>query len=353
MKYIFCLSGDYINLAKEEVHSLFKVKNSKLLGNILIADLKNKHSLKKHDKRLALTKHICRFLFECKFNELIGSIKSYDWNSIYKLNFCLRVYNFNYNNKNLKDFSEKQLAAYIWRNLKNPKVDLENPKTKIELFFAKNEVYCGLLIYENKGDFESRKPHLRPFPHPSSLHPKAARALVNISEIRETEILLDPFCGTGGFLIEAGLMNIKTIGYDINKIMADGCKENLNYFKIKKYKIKTKNALDINDKFDCAVTDLPYGLNSNIYLKSGSKSLKNKPNKINLKINKKYAIKNIEQFYLKFLKNLRKKLKNKAVIIFPSYVNYKRLLKTAKFKTEKEFSIYVHRSLTRRIVKVI
>ena len=134
--------------------------------------------------------------------------------------------------------------------------------------------------------------------------------------------------------------------------MDDGCKENLKYFKIKKYKIENKNALDINGRFDYVITDLPYGLNSNVYLKSSSKSLKNKSNTINLKINKKDAIKNIEQFYLEFLKKLRKKLKNKAVIIFPSYVNYKKLLKIAKFKIEKEFEIYVHRSLTRKIVKI-
>ena len=81
--------------------------------------------------------------------------------------------------------------------------------------------------------------------------------------LKEKEILLDPFCGTGGFLIEAGLMGIKSIGYDINKIMIKGCKDNLEYFKIKGYKIKTKNALNIDDKFNCLVTDLPYGLNSN------------------------------------------------------------------------------------------
>ena len=67
---------------------------------------------------------------------------------------------------------------------------------------------------------------------------------------------------------------------------------------------------------------------------------------------KKDFYKNLEGFYLMFLKNLRKKLKKKAVIVFPNYVNYKKILKLSRFKIENEFSIYVHRSLTRKIVKI-
>src|SRR3989344_6947431 len=138
----------------------------------------------------------------------------------------------------------------------------------IQIFIAKNKAYCGVVIYTNKEDFDSRKSHNRPFPHPSSLHPKVARALVNITGIKNNGIMLDPFCGTGGFLIESGLMGIKSIGYDISKSMIDGCKENLRHFRVKNSKIKNKNAININDKFDYVVTDLPYGLNSNVIIKN-------------------------------------------------------------------------------------
>lgn len=348
MKYIFLLSGDYIGLAKEEILGLFDVRKYSLFGSLLIADLKNDvKSLIKLSRRLALTKIIFRLLFECKLSELTKLMKKYDWDSAYSGSFALRI---NYLDGN-KLYSEKNLAKYIWRSVNKPKVDLENPKTKIELFVNRNKVYCGLLTYENNEDFESRKSHLRPFPHPSSLHPKLARALVNIAGVKKNQTLLDPFCGTGGFLIEAGLMDIKVVGCDISKNMAKGCRENLNYFRIKNYKIINKNALDIDKKFDCVVTDLPYGLNSNVYLQFNKNSLKNdKCNKINLKAKKSNQIKKIGQFYLEFLKKLRKILLCRAVIIFPSYVNYKKLVKNAEFRIEKKFSIYVHRSLTRKIV---
>jgi len=368
MKCIFLLSGDYINLGAEEVVSLFDVKDYSLKSRLIIFDFDKLPENK--IQRLALTKDIYQFLFECKIDDLIGAIKEFGWNSIYKDNFCLRKYNLgndettvknliNKNNKKLinkiprynnKKFAEKNLAGHIWKNLKNPKVNLENPKTEISLFFLKGRVYCGLLIKKVEYDFDARKSHMRPFPHPSSLHPKIARALVNLSEIKEKEILLDPFCGTGGFLIEAGLMNIKSIGYDINKIMIKGCKDNLKHFKIKNYKIKTKNALNINDKFDIMVTDLPYGLNSTAM--TGYEEENWKKYRLSLKIQKGGFYKNLEKFYLLFLKNLRKKLKKKAIIVFPSYVNYRKILKQSGFRIEFEFSDYVHRSLTRKIVKI-
>jgi len=353
MECIFYLSGDFIDLGKEEVISLFDAENSRLIGRLLIVDLKNVDSLNKSSRRLALTKGIYRLLFECSIGDLIKTMKDFGWNSVYKDDFCLRVNNLeDYNKNSIKKirYTEKRLAGYIWSNLKNPKVNLENPKTKIELFIFNNKAYCGLLVKEIKENFESRKAHLRPFPHPSSLHPKVARALVNISEIRENKILLDPFCGTGGFLIEAGLMGIKSVGYDISRIMADGCKENLKHFKIKNCRIKKQNAIKINDKFDCAVTDLPYGLNSNVILQFEKGSSKER--RINKKIQKKGFVRDLERFYLLFLKSLRKKLRKKAVIVFPSYADYRRLLRISKFRIEKEFSIYVHRSLTRKIVKI-
>ena len=356
MKYAFLLSGDYVDLAKEEVISLFNADTFYLIDRLFIVDLKNNSKVEKISKRAALTKNIYKLLFECKINELTDLMKKHDWNSIYKDDFCLRIHYFKNNknkiNKNTKQFSEINLAKYIWSSIRTPKVNLKNPKTRIELFIVDGKVYCGLLIYKNNDDFESRKSHLRPFTHPSSLHPKLARALVNIIGIKEKEILLDPFCGTGGVLIEAGLMGIKVIGYDISKNMAKGCKENLKYFKIKKFDIVNKNALQMQNKFDYVVTDLPYGLNSNVYLQYNKKSLKYNFNKINLKTNQKNKIQNIEMFYLKFLQKLRKILKKKAVIIFPSYVNHKKLLKIAKFKIEREFSIYMHRSLTRKIARI-
>ena len=93
MKYIFLLSGDYSDLGKEEVLSLFDIENYNLLDSLLILESKNNEKeMKKLSERLALTKIVYKSLFECKVNELTGIMKKYNWNSIYKDSFCLRIY---------------------------------------------------------------------------------------------------------------------------------------------------------------------------------------------------------------------------------------------------------------------
>ena len=346
MKFLFFISGDYIELGRQEVIHLFQIKKPKYSGRIIVSEL-NDSILNSRKQRLALTKKIYKVLFECNRKDLIKSVKEFDWNSIFEKSFCVRSTKL----KNAKsDYSEKQLASHIWRKLNNPKVDLENAKTNIEFFVSREKIHCGLLQFENHEEFESRKSHKRPFPHPSSLHPKIARALVNITGIKENEILLDPFCGMGGLLIESSLMGIKSVGYDISKIMAEGCKQNLKFFKIKNSRVMVKNALNIDKKFDYVATDLPYGLNSNVCTSNENGDWKD--HRLNRKIDKKDFEAKLEIFYLKFLVNLRKKLRKKAVIVFPNYVDYRKLLKKSKFKIEKEFSNYVHKSLTRKIVKM-
>jgi len=118
MKYIFFLSGDYLDLAKEEAISLLKIKDYRMFDRLLIADLENNEKeLKKASRRFALTKSVCKLLFECKIDELTDLMKKYDWNSIYKDDFCLRIHYFekikNKINKNTKQYSEKNLAKYI------------------------------------------------------------------------------------------------------------------------------------------------------------------------------------------------------------------------------------------------
>lgn len=345
MKHIFLLSKEDLKLAKEEILSLFNSKKSKIISNLLFMDLDNIELA----NRLAYTRRIYQFLFETSEKDLIKEIKKYDWQSIYKKNFCVRIHRLNDTPiGNRKEWvavdTEKKLAGCIWQKLRNPKVSLENPKTPIEFLITKNKVYATKLVKELKHNFTERKAHKRPELHPTALNPKLARALINLSGA-ENEIM-DPFCGAGGILIEAGLIGIKPIGCDLYKTMLKKAKINLDYYKIKNYKLINQDALKIKKKYNYIITDLPYGLNTSIWIQEG-----NKNRKIPLKqTNKKEKTKNLEGFYLKFLKNLKRIMKKKAVVIFPHYVDYKKLIKKANLNIEKEFSQFIHRSLTRKIV---
>ena len=54
---------------------------------------------------------------------------------------------------------------------------------------------------------------------------RLAKILINLSEVKDEEILLDPFCGIGVILEEALLQNINVIGIDKDKKAVDRCKE--------------------------------------------------------------------------------------------------------------------------------
>ena len=308
MKKIFLLSGENLDLAREEVLAL-TTKKHKQFGKVLILDSSKKFL----EKRLAYTHKIYDFLFETDKKRLCEDMERFNWKKIYKKSFCLRVVG-------NKEYSEAELAGYIWRAVKKPKVDLLRAETKIDLVFHKDKIFCGLVVGVISKDFLKRKPHLRPELHPSSLDPRLARCMVNLSGT-EKGFLLDPFCGTGGILIEAGLMGFKVVGYDNNKTMLKKTEKNLKHYKIKNFKLELKDATKTKTKFDYVVSDLPYGKNT----------------------------KNIDkELYLNFLKNLKKILKKKAVLGFPGFVD-KSLIKKAKLKIEKEFRYYLHKSLSKKI----
>jgi len=59
------------------------------------------------------------------------------------------------------------------------------------------------------------------------MDPLDARALVNIAGGRPEMTVVDPMCGTGGLLLEAGLVGSDIIGVDAQWKMARGSRENL------------------------------------------------------------------------------------------------------------------------------
>jgi tRNA (guanine10-N2)-dimethyltransferase len=305
---LLLLSKEKLDLAKAEAEAL--LGRVKIENNILVTANEDLSLM----KQLAFANKICKILFVTDKKNLERDLQKFDWNSIYKKSFCLRI-------EGKLSKNEAQLAGFVWNKLKNPKVDLEKPGTRIEII-AGRKIYCCLLLHESDKKYLLRKTHLRPMPHPTSLHPKLAKALVNLSGAVNGEVV-DPFCGSGGILMEAGLMGLKAVGYDIDKIMLKMADKNLAYFKVKGYKLVEGDGTKI-PKADYVVTDLPYGRSSKLSEK-------------------------IDTLYLKFLKNLKKVLQKRAVVVFPDNVNYRKLAKGANLKIEKEFSYYIHKSLTKKI----
>lgn len=311
MKKVFLLSKQNISLAAAEVLSLTNPKDHELYENMLILETDfNDFS------RLAYTRAVYDLLFIAYKHNFVEKMQKFEWQKIYKGDFCLRIFN--------ADLPEKELAGHIWNAVKDPKVNLKNPKTEVHIFKVSSKFFCCLLNQEIKQDFESRRAHLRPALLPTSMHPRLARALVNLTGVQSGQTLLDPFCGSGGILIEAALIGCNIIGYDIDPKILDKTELNLTHYNILDYTLKQQDALKIKNKFEFIATDLPYGINT--------------------------PSTNLKELYLGFLKNLQRILKRKAVVVFPDFVNYKKLINKTKLKLIAEFDYYIHKSLTKKIV---
>jgi len=155
-------------------------------------------------------------------------------------------------------YLERELGALIGRK---GKVDLERPDVEFLLLLSKNYHLAMRKAEIDRSSFEARKVGKRPFFYPISLHPRLARALVNLSRVRRGEHLLDPFCGTGGILIEAGMIGAKLIGSDIKEEMISGCKENLRVFDLSSalYQCDVSEIPSKVNKVEAIATDPPYG----------------------------------------------------------------------------------------------
>jgi tRNA (guanine10-N2)-dimethyltransferase len=153
----------------------------------------------------------------------------------------------------------KKVAGVVARGRK---VDLRHPEVELR-FVISDQVYFHVKLAEiDRPSFDRRKVAERPFFSPISLHPRYARALVNIAAVKRGDLVLDPFCGTGGTLIEAALIGARACGSDIDEEMIAGTAANMEHVGVKAERLE---ALDIEaaassfPDMDAVLTDLPYG----------------------------------------------------------------------------------------------
>lgn len=140
-------------------------------------------------------------------------------------------------------------------------VDLRAPKSDIRVVFSKDAHFGRVLHAIDRTSYEKRKNRYLPFVYPASLHPKYARAIVNLAAVGPAGRLLDPFCGTGAILAEAALVGLQPIGTDCSQRMIDGARRNLKHLGLGA-DLKTSDVGDIVSvagRVDGIATDPPYG----------------------------------------------------------------------------------------------
>jgi len=154
---------------------------------------------------------------------------------------------------------ERRVGEWI-KDLCKGRVDLENPKTIVVLMPFKDKI----IIFTsekmpNKGFWERKKN--RVFFEISALHPQLARFMVNLSMVREGDLLLDPFAGSMSIPIEAVSVGAYAVGGELDAEAVFGGTKNLRLGD-GKWDVLRADALHppfAPNSFSSIATDPPFG----------------------------------------------------------------------------------------------
>ncbi|MFW9906783.1 MAG: DNA methyltransferase, partial [Candidatus Thorarchaeota archaeon] len=236
--------------------------------------------------------------------------------------------------RSLSSQISRHIGALIIKQNPTKQVNLNNPQEKYIVVLSKHGLWFGqFLSHSLRKDVQQRAAHKRPFFHPSSMNPLLQRTMVNLAAIKPGEWMLDPFCGTGGALIEAARLEIRSVGIEINRKILWGAFQNLNADRI------TKESVDLvfgdaihlpfrRKSISAIVTDPPYGT------ASSTRGI------------------DLQDLLIKFFQSICYLLTSNArvVIAMPSNIEIEEELARILNATYRKFLQYVHRSLTRKIL---
>lgn len=340
MKLLLIQSQEHPSLPVAELNAVIDCENIECKVHCICEGLVILDSIKKENlddyykilvRRLGYTHEVHEVISEFNFDNLEEEILKVNWSNYIKKNFAVRVKRFRSEIDTIK--TERSVGSLILSSTENIKVNLDNPDSLIRFVIYENTVYLSIRRYElNKKHFEDFRPHKRPFFYPGSMSPKLARCMVNLSRVKEGELLLDPFCGTGGFLIEGGLVGAKLVGSDINWKMKNGTAINLDYCGITDYRTFNLDVreLEMYQQADAVVTDPPYGISTSTGDIKG------------------------DEIFNEFFKAIKDNMTDDAYLCMasPHYVDLNPMIENVGFKLIEQYHIKMHRSLT-RVISVI
>jgi tRNA (guanine10-N2)-dimethyltransferase len=331
----FELSGEHETLPKSEVLACMRAlgiehRVAKSGEQCLMLDINNSTGISRIlAARLAMTHRIISCIFECGISEsdILKSARDAKMIVPSGETFGVRVKQIQRSHLSSTDL-EKHIGEVIFDRSPGSRVNLKDPDHNFRLLVTNRSCIFGeVLASVNRTQFWERKPHKKPFFYPGTILPEVSRAIVNLCEIRSNDLVLDPFCGTGGILVEAGMIGARVIGIDVQESMLPGAEMNLKDCG-SEYHVLCGDACNLpiaDQSVDAVVTDPPYGRSAVVMAES------------------------VESLYRGALLEIYRVLKRggHAVVISDFELS---LTDDAGFVVAGRHSQRVHRSLTRYVV---
>ena len=343
--YYALLSGLHPTLPKAELRAILEAEGHryKILAEfdqlVVYSSEKSSRGIAQRSGLIHETGRVLA-ISDAEEKELLDAVEGINWSEVVNSNDRVRV-----ELKRVRGYAEKQLPHEVEHKVAR-KLDTILPIYRARVTPRDPTKYLRIIVTEGvavvgvrediqpKRKLHQHKPRSRPFYYPGSLDPKIGRLFVNLSRASPGKTYLDPFCGTGGFALEAKTMGIEAICGEIVGKLAEGARTNLDVYEGPPADTIQWDAVRVplrDEAIDSIGTDPPYGR---------SVSTRGRP-----------TAELLEGFIVEAERILRKN--GYLVAALPHWIEHADLLeRVGKLEYIEIHYMKVHRSLTRKILVV-
>ncbi len=214
-------------------------------------------------RRLALTREASRVIVTHADG---GEVPAHLLDEVRDRTFLVRASGFGPSTPEAERLVGRRILEQAWLRGISTSVSVSRPGVVLLLSRTRAGDMISVLIETDTRSSCRARAAARPFRHPVGIDPVIARVMLNMAGVLAGESVLDPFCGTGSILVEAGMMGARIFGMDSDQRMIKGARRNLVALQPGRAFLVRGNALrsaaTFRARFDHVVTDPPYGRSS-------------------------------------------------------------------------------------------